>query len=87
MHVILVTVRLQSRLLIRQNQFNLLFFWQGQHKKYSQVGLQNKFVSFQFLGSTFWKEKIFFLVNKEKKAVIVSVQSILSLSNKIQEHL
>ena len=44
------------------------------------------FFSSQFLYPHFGKEKYFFSVNKEEKTLIVSVQSIYSICNKIEEH-
>ena len=70
---------------IRRNEVRLLAYRQDSIKIQS-VGRQNKFFSSQFLGLTIWKEKNFFAVNKEEKPVIISVQSIYSLYNKIEEH-
>ena len=55
-------------------------------QKMQSVGQQNNFFSSPFLGSIFCKEKIFFTLNKEQKPVIVSVQPIYTLCNKIEEH-
>ena len=47
------------------------------------VGQKNKICSFQVLGLTFWKKKMFSSVNKEEKQ---SPFVIKSFCNKIEEH-
>ena len=49
---------------IRPNQFNLLVY--GQDNIKNTVGRQNGIFCAQFLGSTFWKEKYFFLSKQSR---------------------
>ena len=50
--------------------------------KIQSVGRQNELFSSKFLGSTFLKEKIFFLSKQRKKTTIVLAQHVHSLCKK-----
>ena len=78
-----VTYINSSMLSLRRKQFNLLIYGQGSIK--NMVVCQNNFF-LSILRVDNLERKFFFSLNKTKKSVFFSVQSINSLCNKIEEH-
>ena len=71
-------------MVVRQKQFNLLVYGKGSIK--NRVGRSAKYFFFSILRVDILEKKHFSQKTKKKKTLIVSVRSIYSLRDKVEEH-